>query len=109
MENKIVTDVNFKEAESCQNPHFIEFFATWCPHCQRMAPIIAELAKEYEGRVKFFLVDVDQAPEACDKYNVSGTPTMFFYKKDSPAKHDDELIGEQDPDDMRACFNKIIQ
>ncbi|MDR0646022.1 MAG: thioredoxin family protein [Elusimicrobiota bacterium] len=108
MNDKIISDADFHEAETCKGPHFIEFFATWCPHCQRMAPIIENLAKEYKGRVEFFLVDVDQAPEACDKYEVSGTPTMFLYKKNSGAKHADKLVGEQDPDDLREYLNKIL-
>ena len=107
MKAKVLTDANFNEAEACKGPHFIEFFAPWCPHCQRMMPIIEELAKDYNGKVEFFLVDVDQSPEACDKYGVSSMPTMFFFKKDSPAKHDEMLLGEQAVHDLKKILDRI--
>jgi thiol-disulfide isomerase/thioredoxin len=72
-----------------------------------MAPIIDELEKEYRGRVEFFLVDIDQAPKACDEYQISGTPTMFFYRKNS-SEHEDKLVGEQTPENLRAVLDKLI-
>jgi thioredoxin 1 len=107
MKEKIITDATFEQAENSKNPRFVEFFASWCPHCQRMMPIIAELQKEYEDRVDFFLVDVDQAPQACEKYGISGTPTMFFYKKGKAAQ-DDKITGECSAQDLRARLDNIL-
>ncbi|MDR1124231.1 MAG: thioredoxin family protein [Elusimicrobiota bacterium] len=107
MKEKIITDATFQQAENGETPRFVEFFATWCPHCQRMMPIIAELQKEYKDRVDFFLVDVDQAPQACEKYDISSTPTMFFYKKNQ-AEYNDEVTGECSARDMRERLDKIV-
>ena len=106
MKDKIITDATFKQAEDSKNPRFIEFFAAWCPHCQHMMPIIAGLEKDYKGEVDFFLVDVDQSPAACEKYGVTGMPTMFFFKKGS-ARHEDKLAGECPAEDLRKRLDKI--
>ena len=107
MKEKIITDANFKQAESVKKPRFVEFFASWCPHCQRMMPIIAGLREEYKDRVDFFLVDVDQAPQACEKHGISSMPTMLFYKKNQ-AQRDDELMGECPAQALRERLDKII-
>jgi len=107
MKSKVITDADFKEADTCAGTKFIEFFAPWCPHCQRMMPIIEGLEKEYKGKVEFFLVDVDQSPAACDKYGVSSMPTMFFFKKNS-SRQEDMLVGEQAVEDLKEILDKII-
>ncbi|MDR0952706.1 MAG: thioredoxin family protein [Elusimicrobiota bacterium] len=103
-----ISDKTFEEKVSTyKGPHMLEFFATWCPHCQRMAPIISELAKEFEGKVKIFLIDVDKAPEYTDKYQVTGTPTMFFYQ-DGKKEPKSTLVGEQSIEDLRQELNALI-
>lgn len=106
MKNKVLNDTNFKEAEACKAPRFVEFFAQWCPHCQHMMPIIAGLEEDYKGKIEFFLVDVDQSPEACDKYGVSSMPTMFFFKKNSSKQHD-MLVGEQPAAGLKRILDSI--
>lgn len=108
MDKDAITDDTYEEiVGSCKEPHFVEFFATWCGHCQKMAPVISELASEYEGKIKFFLVDVDRARKTCDKLDVVGTPTMFFYKAAEEKAHK-KRIGEQEIDDMREFLDEII-
>lgn len=103
---KHITDENFEEVESYKGPYMVEFFATWCPHCQRMAPIIEQVAKEYDGKVEVFLVDVDQSADANQKYEVSGTPTLFFYKKDNELS--EKIVGEQPIEVLRKTLDKLI-
>ena len=103
---EFISDSNFNEVENCKEPKFVEYFATWCPHCQRMAPVISKLAEEYNGKVKFFLVDVDEAPDSTDAAGVTGTPTMFFFAKDA-AEHSERLVGEKSPEELKTELNKI--
>lgn len=107
MKGTNITDANFEqELNAHKGPYFLEFFATWCPHCQRMGPIIETLEAEYKGKVKFFLLDIDKMPATCAKYNVSGVPSMFFY--DGKNVKQDALQGEQEPDDLRKCLDNLL-
>lgn len=59
-------------------PKLWDFFATWCPPCQKQAPIIEELAREYEGRIEIVSIDTDKNPELAHKFNVRAIPTLIF-------------------------------
>ncbi|MCI8998469.1 MAG: thioredoxin family protein [Muribaculaceae bacterium] len=61
-------------------PVLMEFYATWCPHCQRMMPVMAELKDEMDGVAEIFQIEGDDNPELMDKFNVKGYPTFILYK-----------------------------
>ena len=61
-------------------PVLVDFFATWCGPCRRLAPIIHKLAKEYEGRIVFVKIDTDQTRELAAKYKVSGIPDVRIFQ-----------------------------
>jgi len=77
---KIITSANFAELEQSGLPIVLDFSATWCGPCQRIAPIIAELADEYEGRVIVGKCDVDDNEELTAKYGIRNVPTVLFIK-----------------------------
>lgn len=58
-----------------------EFYATWCPHCQRMQPVVEEFKKEMEGTLEVVQVDVDQESALADFYTIEGTPTFILFRK----------------------------
>jgi len=58
-----------------------EFYATWCPHCQRMKPVVEEFKKLTEGTLEVVLVDIDQEPALTDFYTVESTPTFILFRK----------------------------
>lgn len=58
----------------------VEFFATWCPHCQRQQPITDEAARILEGKVKFYQVDVDKEPGLTEEYAPDGFPTYCLFE-----------------------------
>ena len=58
-----------------------EFYATWCPHCQRMQPVVEEFKKLMEGTLEVVLVDIDQEPALTDFYTVESTPTFILFRK----------------------------
>jgi len=70
------------EAEVLQAdlPVLADFWATWCAPCRRIAPILEDLAAEYEGRLKVAKVDVDANPTLADRYNVRSIPTLAVFK-----------------------------
>ena len=58
----------------------VEFYASWCPHCQRMMPIVADVKKRMEGKVEVFQYDVDKYPTLTDENNVESYPTFIIYR-----------------------------
>ncbi len=68
-----------KEVITSEKPVFVDFWATWCGPCQMVLPIVEELAKEYEDKVNFVKVDVDQNKDLASKYNILVfLPLQFF-------------------------------
>lgn len=77
-----ITDPKEWESEvlGSQVPVFVDFWAEWCGPCRMVGPIVEELAGEYDGRVKFVKVNVDQASELASKYQVFSIPTLVVIK-----------------------------
>ncbi len=59
-------------------PAIVDFTATWCGPCQRLAPILEELANEYKGKVDIYKVDVDKCRDLAQAFNISSIPAMLF-------------------------------
>lgn len=58
----------------------IEFYATWCPHCQRMMPVIAQIRELLDGSAEIYQLDVDHDSEAASQEDVNSTPTFIIYR-----------------------------
>lgn len=58
----------------------VEFFAVWCPHCQRMQPIIDQLKEQFAGKAEIAQLDIEKNQEQTQENNVQGTPTFLLYK-----------------------------
>lgn len=73
----------------------VEFYATWCPHCKAMAPVVEEISEMLEGKVKIIQLDVDANSEAADAEEVTGTPTFILYKDGKQVwRESGEMSGE---------------
>lgn len=77
---KNFTDANFEAELASGLPVVIDFSATWCGPCKRIAPIIAELADEYEGRVIIGKCDVDDSDVLTARFGIRNVPTVVFLK-----------------------------
>ena len=76
-----LTKDNFKrEVMQADKPVLIDFYADWCGPCQMMAPVIGQLAGEYEGRVKIGKLNVDENPDIAVQYKVMSIPTMIIFR-----------------------------
>ena len=75
-----VTDATFEE-EVVQSdlPVLVDFWADWCQPCKMIAPIVEELATEYEGKVKFSKIDVDSNPQIASQFGIRGIPTLLVF------------------------------
>jgi thioredoxin 1 len=75
------TDDNFEsEVIGSPVPVVVDLWAPWCGPCKMQGPIIDDLAKEYQGRVKFGKLNVDDNPATASKYGITSIPTLFFVK-----------------------------
>jgi thioredoxin 1 len=94
-----VTNQSFQtEVLKSEHPVLVDFHATWCGPCKMITPIIEGFAGEFAGKVKFAKVDVDQAPELAATYNITGVPTLIFFKQ---GKADDVMVGLGSPKSLR--------
>lgn len=76
-----VTDKDFEEKVlKSDSPVLVDFYAEWCGPCKAMAPLIDELAKDYEGKAGVLKLNVDENPESSQKYGVMSIPTLVLFK-----------------------------
>ena len=81
MSEVILNGSNFEqEVINSDIPVLVDFWATWCGPCKMIAPIISQIAVKYSGKIKVCKVDVDEAPELAESFNVSSIPTLVLFK-----------------------------
>ena len=86
-----VTDSDFEqEVLESETPVLVDFWAEWCAPCKMVAPVIDDLAEEYDGKIKFTKVDVDVNPQTAMKYGIRSIPTLLMFKGGSPV---DQVVG----------------
>ncbi|MCH5177518.1 MAG: thioredoxin [Prevotellaceae bacterium] len=75
-----ITSANFEEIVNSGKPVVLDFWATWCGPCRRVAPIIEEMAAEFEGSAIVGKVDVEEEDDLAAKFGIRNIPTVLFLK-----------------------------
>lgn len=101
-----VTDATFEaEVLKADKPTLIDFWASWCAPCKAIAPVVDELAAEYEGKVKVTKMNVDENPSTPSKYGVRGIPTLLLFKE---GKVVDQKIGAVPKSQLAEMLKKAL-
>ena len=80
-----VNDSNFDQVVlQAKTPVLVDLWAPWCAPCRMVAPVVEELASEYEGRVSFAKLNVDQNPRTASRYGIMSIPTLLIFKDGKP-------------------------
>src|SRR5690348_14412921 len=76
-----VEDTNFqKEVLVSSDPVIVDFWAEWCPPCKMMAPVLDELADEYDGKIRFVKLNTDENYESAARYGIQSIPTLVIFQ-----------------------------
>lgn len=102
-----ITDANFEqEVIKSDIPVMIDFWAVWCGPCKVIAPVVEELASEYEGRLKVGKLDIDNNQEVAVKYGIRSIPTLLIFKD---GKIVDQIVGAVPKASIVAKINPHIK
>lgn len=102
-----VDDSNFDQMVlQSKKPVLVDLWAPWCRPCLMVAPILDELAEEYEGRISFVKVDVDQNPKTATRYNIMSIPTLLIFKKGEPVSH---IVGLRSKGELKRSLEGTLE
>ena len=101
-----VTDENFEEEILKSDiPAMVDFWAEWCGPCKMVGPIVEELAKEYEGKIKIRKMNVDENRQTPAKYGIRAIPTLIFFKDGNVAQ---TVVGAQPKSAIEEELKKLL-
>ena len=101
-----ITDAEFEaEVIKSSEPVLVDFFATWCPPCQRLLPVLDQLAGEYDGRVKFVKLNTDEQQQWAGKLGVKSLPTLCYFQNGEALSVEPGLVP---PNKIKEKLDKIL-
>ncbi|MGI6332912.1 MAG: thioredoxin [Zhaonellaceae bacterium] len=101
-----VSASNFKEEVlDADKPVLVDFWAAWCGPCRMIAPVVEQIAEEYNGKLKVAKLNVDENPSIASQYEVMSIPTLFVFKDGDVASR---LIGYMPKDRLKQAIDQVL-
>mgnify|MGYP001550328496 CR=1 FL=1 len=101
-----VNDTNFEsEVIDSDVPVLVDFWAPWCGPCRALAPVIDELAGEYEGKAKIVKLNTDENPNKSLEFRINSIPTMIIFKDKKPVEM---LVGSLSKEKIKEAIDKLV-
>ena len=101
-----LTDGNFaQEVTSSSQPVLVDFWAEWCGPCKMIAPLLDELASEYDGRVKIGKVNIDDHQNLATQHGIRAIPTLLVFKNGEVAE---QIVGARSKRDLKASLDRVL-
>ncbi len=102
-----IEDSNFKEVVlQAKTPVLVDFWAPWCGPCRMVGPVVDELADEYEGRVSFGKVNVDNNPKIASQYGIMSIPTLILFKDGKPISN---VVGFRPKEELKQSLDSALE
>lgn len=100
-----LTDANFDSVVQGDQPSLVDFWAEWCGPCRMIAPTIAELAEDFDGRAVVGKVNIDDQPRIAENYKVRSIPTLLFFRNGEVVS---QVIGVQPKEKLAAKLESLL-
>ena len=103
---RAVTDSDFEqEVLEADTPVLVDFWAEWCAPCKMVAPVLEDLAEEYDGKIKFVKVDTEENLDTTARFGIMSIPTLLVFKGGQQV---DQMVGAQPKRELKRHLEEVL-